>query len=92
MEISHALSFVTSQVRFTQQKLDDMQLREVLSVLARWRDVEEDRLRSGSKQRLKKEKEKKLRAMIGREGRVIEMSDIIDSWVRTHARGTCRTR
>ena len=80
--LAHSPDYISAQVKFTQQKLRDMDFREIVTVLGKWKEIEEDRFRSGSKARLKVEKEKKLREMIGQQGRVIEMSDILDSWVR----------
>ncbi len=51
-------------------------------VLERWRELEDTRLRAGSKTRQRLARAQKLRDTIGRDGRVIEMSDIIDAWVR----------
>ena len=79
--LAHCPDYISAQVKFTQQKLRDMDFREIVTALGKWKEIEEDRLRSGSKARLKVEKEKKLKEMIGQHGRVIEMSDIVDSWV-----------
>ena len=80
--LANSPDYIRAQVKFTKQKIRDMGMIEIVNLLGKWKEIEENRLRSGSKARLKREKEKKLRDMIGKEGRVIEMSDIIDSWVR----------
>ena len=87
--LAHCPDYISAQVKFTQQKLKDMDFREIVTALGKWKEIEEDRLRSGSKARLKVEKEKKLKEMIGQHGRVIEMSDILDSWVRNFSRLIC---
>ena len=80
--LANSPEYIRAQVKFARRKLHDMDLKNIVNTIGRWKELEEKRLRSISKENQKKEQHKRLKEMIGSEGRVIEISDILDSWVR----------